>query len=146
MIPLPVNALRVLFQEIFQIPFGVPPSAVRFEVVLPGPPFHLAICTRHADEPFQRALGRGFAVSPRFVVAVPVVLRREPNVFRHTCGVTALERFGVLSLVLATECQHQDLATSKVQELTPDLSDSWANNRGRFDTRVAAGWTFCAVR
>ena len=124
MIPLPVNALCVLFQEIFQIPFGVPPSAVRFEVVLPGPPFHLAVCTCDADEPFQRALGRDFAVSSRFVVAVPVVFRREPHIFHHTFGVTALERFSVLSLVLATECQHQDLATSKVQELTPGLSDS----------------------
>lgn len=119
----------------------MPSGAVRFEVVLSRPPLHLAVCTRDADETFQGALGWGFVVSSRFVVAVPVVLRRESNILGHTFGVTALERFGVLSLVFATGSQRQVFSQSKGQELTLDLSDSWAGICGRFHTQAAAGWT-----
>ena len=119
----------------------MPSGAVRFEVVLSWPPLHLAICTRDTDEPFQCALGWGFVVSSRFVVAVPVVLRRESNILGHTFGVTALERFGVLSFVFAAGSQHQLYSRGKGQELTPDPSDSWAGICGRFHTQAAAGWT-----
>lgn len=74
-------------------------------------------------------------------MAVPVVLRRESNILGHTFGVTALERFGVLSLVFATGSQRQVFSQSKGQELTLDLSDSWAGICGRFHTQAAAGWT-----
>jgi hypothetical protein len=122
----------------------MPPSAVRFEIVLSWPPLHLVICTCDTDEPFQSALGWGFVVSSRFVVAVPVVLRREPNILGHAFGVTALERFGVLSFVFAAGSQHHVFPQSKSQELTPDPSGSWARICGRFHIRAAAGWTVCA--
>ena len=119
----------------------MPSGAVRFEVVLSWPPLHLAICTRDTDEPFQCALGWGFVVSSRFVVAVPIILRRKPNILGHAFGVTALERFGMLSLVFATGSQHHGSAIINGQELTPDPSDSWAGICGRFHTQAAAGWT-----
>lgn len=95
----------------------MPPGAVRFEVVLPWPPLHLAICTRDTDEPFQGSFGRGLVVSSGFVVAVAIVLRREPNILFHTFGMTALERFSVLSLMFAVSGQHQRFATSRFKNL-----------------------------
>jgi hypothetical protein len=68
-----VDDLFVLFHELLRVPLSVPPSAVGFEVVLPWPPLHLAICTRDTDESLQSALGWRFVVSSRLVVAVPIV-------------------------------------------------------------------------
>ena len=101
---------HVLFHEIFRDPLGVPPGAVRFEVVLPWPPLHLAICTRDTDEPFQSSFSRGLVVSSRFVVTVAIVFSRETNILFHTFGMTALERFGVFSLMFAADGQHQRFA------------------------------------
>jgi hypothetical protein len=138
-----VDNVYSLFHKLFRVPLGVPSGAVRFEIVLSWPPLHLVICTCDTDEPFQRALGWGFVVSSRFVVAVPVVLRREPNILGHAFGVTALERFGVLSFVFAAWSQHRVLPQSKGQELTPDLSGFWARICGRSHIQAAAGWTVC---
>jgi hypothetical protein len=138
-----VGNVYSLLHKLFRVPLGMPSSTVRFEIVLSWPPLHFAICTCETDEPFQRAFGWGFVVSSRFVVAVPVVLRREPNIFGHAFGVTALERFGVLSFVFTAGSQHQLFPQSKGQELTPDLSGFWAGICGRFHIRAAAGWTVC---
>jgi hypothetical protein len=104
---LPVNDVYVLFHEFFRVPLGVPSSAVRFEIILPWPPLHLSICTCDTDESFQRALGWGFMVSSRFVVAVTIVFCRESNILGHTFGMTALEWLRMFSLVFAASSQHQ---------------------------------------
>ena len=119
-----VSNVHVLLHKLLRVPLSVSPSAVGFEIVLPWPPLHLAICTRDTDEPLESTLGWRFVVSSRFVVAVPVVFRREANVLCHAFGVTALERFGVFPLVFAEDSQHQDFAARKGHELTPDLNDS----------------------
>lgn len=140
---LPVNNVHVLSHELFRVPLGVPSGAVCFEVVLSWPPLHFAIRTRDTDEPFQSALGWGFVVSSRFVVAVPIIFRRKANILCHAFGVTALEGFGVFPLVFSEGSQHQEFATSKGAELTPDPSGSWARICGRFHIRAAAGWIVC---
>ena len=48
--------------QVFKVPVLVFPVAVCLEIVLPGPPFRLAVCTRDADEAFQRAFGGSFTV------------------------------------------------------------------------------------
>lgn len=42
----------VPLHQLFDVPALVFPVAVCLEVVLPGPPFRLAVCTREANEAF----------------------------------------------------------------------------------------------
>jgi hypothetical protein len=133
--------VNILFHEILRVPLAVPPGAVRFEIVLPWPPLHLAICARDANESFQRSFGRSLLVPSRFVVTIAIVLRRETNTLFHAFSMTALERFGVLPLVFPTGSQHRHFDCKQVQKLTLGLSDSWAENHDKFHIRAAAGWT-----
>lgn len=48
--------------QLFDVPILVFPVAVCLEVVLPRPPFRLAICTCGADEAFQGPFGRSFTM------------------------------------------------------------------------------------
>ena len=59
--------------QVFDVPILVFPVAVRLEVVLPGPPFRLAVCTREADEAFQRTFGGSFTMFCGLVVAIKIV-------------------------------------------------------------------------
>lgn len=60
--------------QLVNIPIGSMPSvAVCLEVVLPRPPFCLAVCTRGTDEAFQCTFGRSLVVSSRLVVAITIV-------------------------------------------------------------------------
>jgi hypothetical protein len=52
----------VPLHQLFNVPILVFPIAVCLEVVLPGPPFSLAVCAREADEAFQRTFGGSFAM------------------------------------------------------------------------------------
>ena len=52
----------VPLHQLFNVPILVFPIAVCLEVVLPGPPFRLAVCTREADEAFQRTFGGSFTM------------------------------------------------------------------------------------
>jgi hypothetical protein len=45
--------LNVLLHQMVDVPSCMPSVAVCLEVVLPWPPFFLAICTRDADEALQ---------------------------------------------------------------------------------------------
>lgn len=59
--------------QVFNVPVLVLPVAVCLEVVLPGPPFRLAVCTREADEAFQRTFGGSFTMFCGLVVAIKIV-------------------------------------------------------------------------
>jgi len=91
----------------------VSPITVCLEVVLPRPPFELAICTRGADEAFQGTFSRSFTMSSRLVVTITIVLSRETYVFGYAFGVAALEWFGVFSFMLTLAGQWLCLAADK---------------------------------
>jgi hypothetical protein len=95
--------------QVFKNPVLVFPFAVCFEIVLPGPPFHfrLAVCTRDADEAFQRTFGGSFAMFHWLVVAIKVVVGREADVFGNTFGVTAPEWLGVFAFMFALTGQRE---------------------------------------
>jgi len=59
--------------QVFDVPILVLPVAVRLEIVLPWPPFRLAVRTGDADEAFQRTFGGSFAMFCRLVVAIKIV-------------------------------------------------------------------------
>ena len=59
--------------QVFNVPILVLPVAVCLEVVLPGPPFRLAVCAREADETFQRTFGRSLTMFCGLVVAIKIV-------------------------------------------------------------------------
>lgn len=59
--------------QVVNIPILVLPVAVCLEVILPGPPFRLAVCTREADEAFQGTFGGSFSMFGGLVVAIKIV-------------------------------------------------------------------------
>ena len=63
----------VPLHQLFNVPILVFPIAVCLEVVLPGPPFRLAVCAREADETFQRTFGRSLTMFCGLVVAIKIV-------------------------------------------------------------------------
>jgi hypothetical protein len=99
-------APNVPFHQTVDVPSRMPSVAVCLEVVLPWPPFFLAICTRDAYEALQCAFCWSLMMPPRLVVPITIVRSRKADVLDHAFGVPALEWFCVFSLVLAMSCQH----------------------------------------
>lgn len=95
-----------------------------FEIVLPRPPFVLAVCARGADEPFHSSLGWNFMMSSRFVVAIAVVLSRKADIFCDALGEAALERFCMFPFVFSSSCQRHDFVVEGQSWHTCDLSGS----------------------
>ena len=86
-------------QQVINVAILVFPVAVCLEIVLPGPPFRIAVCARNTDEAFQSTFGGSFTMSSRLVVTITVVLGREADIFGHAFSVTALEWFRVFAFM-----------------------------------------------
>jgi len=85
------------------------------EIVLPRPPFRLAICTRNTDETLQSAFRRSFFMSSRLVVTIAVIIRGKADVFDHALGVTALEWFRVFAFMFSVMVsQRSDLLQTRM--------------------------------
>lgn len=63
----------VPLHQVINVPILVFPLAMCLEIVLPGPPLRLTVCTREADEAFQRTFRWSFTMFCRLVMAIKIV-------------------------------------------------------------------------